>query len=163
MIVTKTCSKCKQEKTVSEFSCSAAYKDGYRGQCKRCRAGYQSKYGLTAAGREAAKKRIVSSGCLFKRSLRARYGMSVDQFYNMLDSQGGKCAICGATSSKHSKYNRLVVDHCHDTGVVRGLLCIRCNMAIAMVGDQYHEARKFVEYLRKHDSRHGLLGDFAHG
>lgn len=51
------------------------------------------------------------------------YGITVEQYDAMLNSQGGLCARCGQTSSGM----RLAVDHCHDTGRVRGLLCGPCN------------------------------------
>lgn len=55
---------------------------------------------------------------------RSRYGLTDDQYKEMLISQRGKCAICGDEPQK------LHVDHCHNTGAIRGLLCHRCNIRL---------------------------------
>lgn len=60
--------------------------------------------------------------------LRTNYGLSAESFAALLDSQGGKCAIC--RTAKRTGRGRLHVDHCHATGKVRGLLCVKCNMAL---------------------------------
>lgn len=61
------------------------------------------------------------------RYLRSNYGLTVDEYDQLLEAQGGGCAICGGQSGgKH-----LAVDHDHSTGEVRGLLCKRHNSAIA--------------------------------
>lgn len=57
--------------------------------------------------------------------LRWAYGLSLDDFKSMVKSQAGLCAIC-------KKEKRLVVDHCHETGAVRKLLCHHCNIAIGI-------------------------------
>lgn len=55
-----------------------------------------------------------------RRGLKHRYNLTVEQYDAMLEKQDGKCAVCGRSGT-------LYVDHDHDTGVVRGLLCPRCN------------------------------------
>jgi len=57
---------------------------------------------------------------------RAFYGISIEQYEEMLDKQNGLCAICKTPPQT----KRLAVDHDHDTGEVRGLLCHRCNRAV---------------------------------
>ena len=54
------------------------------------------------------------------------YGLTKGMYEERLKSQGGGCAICGALSA-HDTFGNLAVDHCHKTGVVRGLLCNKCN------------------------------------
>jgi hypothetical protein len=65
----------------------------------------------------------------------------------MIRAQGSKCLICLAVAN-------LVVDHCHKTGIVRGLLCARCNMALGMFKDDSDIIRRAVSYLE--GSRSGL-------
>jgi hypothetical protein len=60
--------------------------------------------------------------------LRRNYGITQDEYLRMEASQGGRCAICG-TEDK-GKWQYLHVDHCHATGKVRGLLCVKCNTAL---------------------------------
>lgn len=57
--------------------------------------------------------------------LKAQYGITLAEYAEMLDKQSGKCLICDRTSKK-----KLVVDHCHDKGHIRGLLCASCNMRL---------------------------------
>ena len=73
------------------------------------------------------------------------YGLTVEQYGTILASQGGVCAICqGPGKDRH-----LAVDHCHQTGVVRGLLCRPCNTAIGQLGDTAEHLQRAADYLRK--------------
>ena len=75
--------------------------------------------------------------------LRSRYGITVKDYSNMYEKQNGKCAICD------NSHDKLDVDHCHETGVVRGLLCGVCNRALGMFGDNIKGLMKAIKYLRK--------------
>src|SRR6185312_3236559 len=68
-----------------------------------------------------AKPRVFTS-----YELQTKYGISLEQYEEMLARQGGGCAVCGTQPGKQ----RLDVDHCHETGVVRGLLCRACNVSL---------------------------------
>lgn len=72
-----------------------------------------------------------------------KYGLTVDDYEAMRSSQKGACLICGDEPS------RLVVDHCHATGAVRGLLCARCNVAIGILRDDPSLMRRAAEYLER--------------
>lgn len=76
------------------------------------------------------------------------YGISIDQFNDMHSAQGGVCAICGKESTDGKS---LHVDHCHDTGSVRGLLCNRCNPALGALGDSVEMLSKAIRYLEKYN------------
>jgi hypothetical protein len=73
--------------------------------------------------------------------LKATYGITLDDFERMREAQGGRCAICGTSP------DRLVVDHCHESGKVRGLLCAHCNISLGFMRDDPSAARKASEYL----------------
>lgn len=75
----------------------------------------------------------------------AKYGITLDQYNAMLEQQGGGCAICGAATNKNGK--ALFVDHCHDTGKVRGILCYRCNTGLGSFKDNAVLVAKAVSYL----------------
>jgi hypothetical protein len=66
-----------------------------------------------------------------KRKLQ-KYGLTPDDYDNLLKKQNGVCAICGKFEIAAGTFN-LHVDHCHDTGKVRGLLCGKCNAGIALL------------------------------
>lgn len=70
------------------------------------------------------------------------YGLDQAGFDALMEAQGGVCAICGRQG------HPLHVDHDHETGDVRGLLCGRCNSALGLLGDSIEQAQKAVDYLR---------------
>lgn len=72
------------------------------------------------------------------------YGLRLGQYDEMLTAQNGVCAICGGVN-KSGK--RLAVDHCHETGEVRGLLCTNCNTAIGKLGHDQALLRAAIQYL----------------
>jgi Recombination endonuclease VII len=79
--------------------------------------------------------------------LRRLYGISLDDYDNMLDDQGGRCAICLC----RPRTRPLAVDHDHVTGRVRGLLCSRCNHGLLhFAQEDVTILRRAIEYLLKH-------------
>ena len=76
-----------------------------------------------------------------RQSLRRKYGISQEDYEARLRAQGGACAICGATDRK------LVVDHNHQTGRVRGILCFNCNLMIGHCGEIVATLEKAAKYL----------------
>jgi len=80
------------------------------------------------------------------RHLLRKFGITLDQYESMLQSQGGKCAICG----KPPKKMGLHVDHNHRTGKVRQLLCWSCNYILGYWHEEPARFRKAAEYLERH-------------
>jgi len=76
--------------------------------------------------------------------IKKEYGLSREQYMAMVDSQRGSCAICCETPESHFS---LHVDHCHTTGVVRGLLCSKCNQGIGLFKESKALMAKAMEYL----------------
>lgn len=72
--------------------------------------------------------------------LKFLYKITIEDFNAMYDKQKGLCAIC-------LQGKKLVVDHCHKTKKVRGLLCYKCNVAIGMAGDNCDTLKKAIDYL----------------
>lgn len=72
--------------------------------------------------------------------LRRKYGITLESYRSMLAEQDGRCAACGVKAS-------LVVDHCHRTGVVRALLCDRCNRMIGHAGENPEYLRRLADWL----------------
>lgn len=81
-----------------------------------------------------------------RSALRCKYGITPEQFDELLAEQGGVCACCGA--SEHGGRN-WCVDHDHNTGSIRGILCVRCNRGIGMIGDTVGCAKRVVSYLER--------------
>jgi hypothetical protein len=82
--------------------------------------------------------------------LRTTYGISYEEYQKRLAAQGGGCAICGGMDSGNSKSERLPVDHCHETGAVRGILCGPCNKGLGHLGDDPARLMSAVAYLLQH-------------
>lgn len=88
------------------------------------------------------EKRYLSNR---RGELRRYYGISLEQYKEMWASQEGKCLICLRHEDTLPK--RLCVDHNHNTGKVRGLLCIRCNLAIGLLAESTDVFQRCVGYL----------------
>lgn len=80
-----------------------------------------------------------------KRSLKCLYGITLDKYNEILNSQGGVCAICKGVNKTGKS---LFVDHDHKTGKVRGLLCHRCNIVLGHARDEINILEKAIDYLR---------------
>lgn len=82
-----------------------------------------------------------------------KYGITGADYKALLAEQDRRCRICGAEHHdgvRDGMDSPLVVDHCHETGEVRGLLCPKCNMAIGLLGDDVATAQAAADYLRSH-------------
>ena len=71
------------------------------------------------------------------------HGLSPEQYKRLQDDAGGACLICGGTNGD----GKLYIDHCHETGKVRGLLCARCNSMLGMAQDNVERLRAAADYL----------------
>lgn len=85
--------------------------------------------------------------------LKYKFGITEEQYNAMLESQKFSCAICGSQQSGDKRSSRLAVDHCHETGKVRGLLCSACNKAIGLLRESAENLRSAISYLKKHQKR----------
>lgn len=78
---------------------------------------------------------------MFKYFLKKQYGITPEQYATILYKQDGKCAICKTNRAK------MCVDHCHTTGVVRGILCTKCNLGIGLLCDNEIYLYSAIKYL----------------
>ena len=120
-----------------------------RGMCGTC---YRRWWRLANPGREwdrqavSNKRRYAAKGPDERRAMMMkRYGLTVDDYNQRLIDQGGVCAIC--SSPPGDKY--LHVDHCHSSGMVRGLLCMSCNSALGHARDDTSRLRAMIAYLQR--------------
>ena len=132
----KTCVTCSANKPLTEFHKGKGYAGGYRSKCKACMSAYSKKRNATAEQKE--KNRAWS----YQR----KYGITPSQYDAMLAAQNGCCAVCESPDSKRQDH-RLMVDHDHQTGEVRGLLCNPCNVAIGLLGDNISTLQNAINYL----------------
>lgn len=80
--------------------------------------------------------------------IRRMYGISLAEYEQMLEKQGGGCAICGATTDVGGR--KLSIDHCHQTSLVRGILCAHCNQGLGHFKDSPHLLEKASKYLSQY-------------
>ena len=79
------------------------------------------------------------------------YGIDIEQYNQMMSDQEGCCAICEKHQTEFEK--RLSVDHCHETGEVRGLLCDSCNIALGHFNDNPDLFRAAIDYLEDSEDK----------
>ena len=170
-MVVKRCAKCKQQKALDEFH---NYHGGTRGKQRNCKAcvsefgkawylankekrGLQNKARRDANPGESSRNVAAWRAANPEKGKRARrrhawkcYGidLTVEEYDVMFEAQGGRCLGCRRHQSELSR--SLAVDHDHDTGAVRGLLCARCNTAIGMTSDSPDTLRSLASYLELH-------------
>jgi hypothetical protein len=90
------------------------------------------------------KLQYAKSDKAFDARLRRDFGIGVEDYNTMFRNQNGVCAICKLSCSTGK---RLSVDHCHDTGKVRGLLCTNCNNGIGHLMDSIELLAEAIRYL----------------
>ena len=161
----KTCSRCKELKPITEFSKKAQGKDGLATWCRACgskyyyenrerirgqqRASYMKNKEVVAEYRKRYYAKNKETAKLYQ--LQKMYGMSGEDMQGMMNRCKGCCEICGDSFSHDNLH---YVDHCHDTGNVRGLLCRNCNSGIGLLKDNVGVMLKAIEYLKDKGSSH---------
>jgi len=78
--------------------------------------------------------------------IRKQYGITLEEYNNMLKAQDYKCAICGNQDEVEGR--KLAIDHCHSTGDVRGLLCGKCNRGLGLFYDNQELLQQAIQYLK---------------
>lgn len=130
------------------FSAHNQSKYGRENSCKVCTAKLQkAKNSNTKEYRSeyARNKRVVNPEYFYKYEKKrrfSRYGITEDIYDDMLSEQDNECSIC-----KNEFTKRPHIDHCHTTGVVRGLLCGQCNTALGLFKDSEENLANAIKYL----------------
>lgn len=97
----------------------------------------------------AKRQQWICPTCAHRVHLKRRFGVSREWYEKTISLQNNKCAICGSEQPGNKKLH-FMVDHCHRTGKVRGLLCGQCNYAIERLESQSNWADKATRYLSEH-------------
>lgn len=133
-----TCSSCKEVKEESHFYVRKNRAKGYTSSCKGC---YSKSKKLAWTPRKYSTYK-----------LKANYGLSLQDYEDLLHKQNSVCAIClqpETTKSNAGYIKNLSVDHCHATGKVRGLLCHHCNTGIGKFMDDVTLLESAIKYLKE--------------
>jgi hypothetical protein len=144
--IERVCRVCGVAKPPSDFA-------GRR--CKRCSSSYhKARYAADPERSKLAARRWRKSNPdgtrqrTWKYMLRQRYGITIADYMALLEKQEGVCAICRGPETYPGR-ERLAVDHCHATGIVRGLLCNHCNRAIGFLRENPEVVDRAANYLRQ--------------
>lgn len=155
----KKCSTCDETKPIAAYQKDKGTACGYRSRCKACRkrlAREQMELAETNRPVDFVKQCIFCEetkaaehfcknttldglgseckDCARARQLWKNYGITLADYDDMLEAQGGVCAFDGPTCGI-DRFGRFHVDHDHETGEVRGLLCTNCNKGLGMFQD----------------------------
>ena len=138
--ISSYCKKCLNKKKENKLKGTEKQKEKWKRHSKK------RKQWLKPANKE--KMRL--------RHLEKKYGMSEQDYKNMLLQQGGVCKLCGGLETRVDKITgvviQLAIDHCHETNKVRGLLCGKCNRALGGFQDRVDLLQKAIEYLKETNS-----------
>ena len=163
----KRCRICEETLPYDAFYAMKGMRDGYRNECKACSlAARAAKYASDPEMRRRAQQRVRSwqednreqflaqraryraegrLKAIARRShLKRTFGITPEDYERRLAQQGGGCAVC-ARAPKAGK--SLHVDHDHETGYVRGLLCFKCNAALGQLDDDLDRIERALTYV----------------
>lgn len=131
----KYCTTCAVLKPLSSFGVVRKNRDGLKYACKECTKIYR-------------RTRPNINDYTRESNLKSNYGLTLQDYNQMFDSQKGRCAICGEHQSELPR--RLAVDHNHISKKIRGLLCANCNQGLGFFRDSRGRLLKALQYLGKH-------------
>ena len=138
--ITKPCSNCPG--TVIHKRASFAYR--FPDLCDRCKGKIYGREWRVAQG----EKYLIDARMRHKL---VAYGLDATTFRALYDSQGGQCPICDRTfPAFEERSKQYSVDHDHETGKVRGLLCQECNKALGFAHDDIDRLKRMISYLLYH-------------
>ena len=142
----KICPSCGILKPFSEFSKNKNTKFGISCRCKKCDAKEHKRWRSKKSNRDIIRD----------RNLKQSFGITINDYDKIFETQNGVCAICGKKETRKNMYGikRLAVDHNHISGEVRGLLCSCCNQGLGMfyVDDKGIELLlNAINYIRKNN------------
>lgn len=132
------CSRCKRNKKLHLFR---LYRKDASRYCRSCVKKIQDKWNKDNPDK---RKEI-----LLRSRLKKYYDMSLEEYNLLHDAQSGGCAICGKNKDQLGGES-LCVDHCHNVGNNRGLLCKKCNSGIGFFFDDPELLRSAASYVEKH-------------
>lgn len=131
-VESKVCPDCNRRKPLTEFPRNRSTKTGFGTYCKPC-------HNIRTRG-----NRELHGGAR-NYHLRRRYGITAQQFDSMVVEQGGRCLICGR---EFTEKLRPVMDHCHDSLAIRGILCDPCNRGLGQFSHDVERVEKAARYLK---------------
>ena len=156
--ITKTCPSCEEVKEIHFFGKDSSRSDGLRYHCKVCNNSKSSMWQKENRARKNEYQRNWNKENpekLRKSHVKQLYGLSWDSYTDLYTKQEGSCKICGTSLPLYNEFfstdnaRAIVVDHCHISGAVRGLLCNQCNKGLGHFSDNVERLKRAVLYLEE--------------
>jgi len=163
----KLCNGCGNIYPIDDYNLRANGRGGYkrRSRCRKCECEWQKRYqkDYPEEMRERKKRYKEKDPERYyklsrKHALRSswkRYGHDPDKVERYFESHSGYCEICGIKPTKGA--GRLHIDHDHDTGEIRGMLCLKCNTGLGQFNDDVKTLKSAIKYLKKNHT--GIMPD----
>lgn len=152
----RPCRACKVVKPLEEFPRDRGRREGRSNVCLPCSAEATKYYNSLLDPEERLGRRRAERGNnranYRKLQLKRSFGITPEQYAEMLAAQGGTCEICKKpeTAARNGRVKDLAVDHCHNTNAVRRLLCSNCNHGLGHFKDDPALLRAAAGYLERH-------------
>jgi len=167
----KTCTTCGEKKPIDQFGFSRP--NVHRANCKKCQNEYTKEY--RKKNPDVVKKIVENQKEYLKeyrqvnkkqrneylkewyrnnpekkraQKYRHRYGIDIEDYEKMFTEQSEVCAICGGADLGRKSAKYFVIDHCHKTNKIRGLLCHKCNMILGLCNDDPDILLNAISYLK---------------
>ena len=154
----KKCTRCDIEKPFDAFHRDSKVRDGYCSWCKACKNIARCDWAVRNPDKQAAirrnqRVRNPDKIALHDRKMNLkRYGLTLEEYDTLLGKQGNVCAICEKVCSSNKN---LAVDHDHSLGLVRGLLCMKCNRSLGGFNDDPRLLLRALAYLENRNQAQG--------
>lgn len=146
---TKVCIRCGDEKPIVEFNQNPTATDGLRSYCRDCDRKKATEWGdeNRERKRETSRAWYANNRDRFRAyDLKRKYGITGTAYAEILQAQDGRCAICRTDDPGARSFH---VDHDHETDIVRGLLCSRCNTALGLLREDTTVMAAAIAYLEE--------------
>lgn len=149
----KTCKHCNLSKDLSCFAKHTKSKDGLQSYCKDCHHNINALYRLNNKEKDKERNKLYhkqKADIVRDRHYKNRYAISYDYFLELVENQNKKCKICKIDLTLGDrKKTCAVLDHCHVTGKIRGVLCTMCNTALGKFCDSISILESAINYLEE--------------
>lgn len=143
----KYCPTCERVLEITNFS-TKKVGTGIASHCRECSNDFaRERNSIPKVKKEREAYYETRKLKLRDSKLRRQYGIGLEDYDKFLAKQGYKCIICGKTKEENGK--ALAVDHDHNTGMIRGLLCNNCNVCVGFLQDAPDIAGKIEQYLKE--------------
>lgn len=132
----KRCSKCSTVKELDAFHADRRRVNGRASMCKGCKSEYMKSYWANEKNPHKSRSYRLQA-----------YGITTADYERMFVEQEGVCAICASAPNGRN----LCVDHSHESGKVRQLLCVQCNAGLGQFAENPERMLSAINYLKRHN------------